>query len=232
MVGIYVASLIYEALLSSAEIASFRTERAGFVDLRSHQLAEPSPDFSSWSDKRIAAYRDSAVSHFSPAVAILRIPRIHLEAPVLEGTDDLTLNRGVGRIVGTAAPGESGNIGIAGHRDSFFRKLKDITIGDSIELVTRKNSIIYVVNRVSIVDPSDTSVLGSHSNSLTLVTCYPFYFIGSAPQRYIVQASTRNLDRPVPPMVAIAHGPSPSTVESFGPQRLTPSESLTKENIQ
>jgi len=109
---------------------------------------------------------------------------------VLEGTDDMILDRGVGHIIGTDGPDGNGNIGIAGHRDGFFRVLKDVGPGDEIELVTRRGTDIFKVDQVTLVLPNDVSVLQRReTRSLTLVTCYPFYFIGSAPQRYIVQAS-------------------------------------------
>ena len=121
-------------------------------------------------------------------LGMLRIPKIHLEVPVLSGTDEITLNRGVGRISGTSAPGEAGNVGIAGHRDGFFRNLKDINRGDEIELETTSASATYVVNRILITGSDDTSVLqSSHKPMLTLVTCYPFHFIGPAPRRFVVQ---------------------------------------------
>jgi sortase A len=95
----------------------------------------------------------------------------------------------VGRIAGTARPGEEGNIGIAGHRDSFFRGLKDVTAGDAIELKTRSGMDTYLVEKIQVVAPSDVSVLREQeTRSLTLVTCYPFYFVGSAPQRFVVTA--------------------------------------------
>jgi sortase A len=122
-------------------------------------------------------------------LAVLRIRRINIEAPVLEGTDDLTLNRGLGRIAGTARFGETGNIGIAGHRDGFFRELKDIQLGDRIEVETPQGRSTYVVDHLQIVKPTDVQVLQSASAStLTLVTCYPFYFVGTAPRRFIVHA--------------------------------------------
>jgi sortase A len=109
--------------------------------------------------------------------------------PVLEGTDDWTLNRAVGHIEDTATPGSSGNCGIAGHRDGFFRCLKDIANGDVLELEGRDRVDRYVVERTWIVDPEDVSVLDpTPAPSITLVTCYPFYFVGSAPQRFIVRA--------------------------------------------
>lgn len=126
------------------------------------------------------------------ALAVLRVHRLHLEAPVLEGTDALTLNRGVGRIAGTSRLGENGNVGIAGHRDSFFRPLKDINPGDLIELVRRSGTDFYTVDHISITDPADVRVLQpANKPKLTLVTCYPFYYVGSAPRRYIVEASLK-----------------------------------------
>jgi sortase A len=123
-------------------------------------------------------------------LAVLRIPKLHLEVPVFDGTDDLTLNIGAGRIIGTARLGQIGNIGIAGHRDGFFRGLKDIGPGDTMELELPDRTEHYAVSTIEITDPDDVSVLRPTPNaSLTLVTCYPFYFVGSAPQRYIVHAS-------------------------------------------
>jgi len=108
---------------------------------------------------------------------------------VLPGTDDGTLDRAVGHIEGTAKPGTDGNAGIAGHRDGFFRGLKDISPGDVIELDTLQGNDSYRVERVWVVDPEDVSVLDPTSTrALTLVTCYPFYYVGSAPRRFIVRA--------------------------------------------
>jgi sortase A len=146
-------------------------------------------DTSLWSPERIRAYEESLRKDFGAPLAILSIPKIGLEVPVLAGTDDLTLNRAVGLIEGTPRPGESGNAGIAGHRDGFFRGLKDIGLGDTIEIRSLSARHSYVVESIRIVQPEDVSVLGRTSSPvLTLVTCYPFYFIGSAPQRYIVRA--------------------------------------------
>ena len=120
---------------------------------------------------------------------MLSIPRIRLEVPVLQGTDDWTLNRAVGVIEGTPLPGSPGNSGIAGHRDSFFRVLKDVVTGDLMTVETARATETYRIERIWIVDPTDVSVLDpTESPSITLVTCYPFYFVGSAPQRYIVRA--------------------------------------------
>jgi sortase A len=167
-----------------------RRELQRFAVLRaSAQQSSSVPDQSLWSPERVAAWR-TAVKVSGPApLAILRIPRIRLEVPVLEGTDELTLNRGVGHIEETAKPGTDGNAGIAGHRDGFFRGLKDVAPGDAIELVTSSTTEVYRIERTWIVDPEDVSVLDpTPARSLTLVTCYPFYFVGSAPQRFIVRA--------------------------------------------
>jgi sortase A len=147
-------------------------------------------DFSLWSLRRIAAYKSSTARILERPIAILRIPRLGLIAPVFEGTDTLTLNRGLGRTRGTARFGESGNVGIAGHRDSFFRRLKDVGTGELIEVVTETEKNDYVVTRTTVVTPSDVGVLRTSSAmAITLVTCYPFYMVGDAPYRYVVQTS-------------------------------------------
>ena len=120
---------------------------------------------------------------------MLRIPKIRLEVPVLPGTDDRTLDRGAGHIDDTPPPGAAGNSGIAGHRDGFFRGLEDIAAGDAIELDTLQGKQVYRIERTWVVEPEDVSVLDpTPTPALTLVTCYPFYFVGSAPQRFIVRA--------------------------------------------
>jgi sortase A len=107
----------------------------------------------------------------------------------------MSLNRGLGRIPGTAIPGSNGNLAIAGHRDGFFRGLKDIKPGDTVEVDTRLETDIYIVDFTKIVDPHDVSVLEDQPvATLTLVTCYPFYYIGDAPQRFVVRASLKHRD--------------------------------------
>lgn len=146
-------------------------------------------DQSLWSEGRIARYRESLGRLFAPPLAVLRIPRIGLEVAVLPGVDEVTLNRGVGHIPGTPSPGEPGNVAIAGHRDGFFRGLKDLEIGDRIELETRGTRQLYSVDTLRIVEPTEVQVLDpTPAPVLTLVTCYPFYFVGKAPQRFIVRA--------------------------------------------
>jgi sortase A len=119
----------------------------------------------------------------------LAAPALHLSAPVLEGSDDGTLSRGAGHIEDTPFPGEPGNIGIAGHRDTVFRPLKHAKVGDTLELATADRRYRYTITKTLIVGPDDVYVLDpTTSPTLTLVTCYPFEFIGHAPRRFIVQA--------------------------------------------
>jgi sortase A len=160
-----------------------------FAELKAIEKPPESPDLTLWSSQRIAAWQSTLTLPREVPLAVLRIPRIHLEVPVLEGTSDVTLNRGGGHIEETALPGTIGNSGIAGHRDGFFRGLKDVGPGDTIELDTLREKQIYRIERAWIVNPEDVSVLDpTPEQSITLVTCYPFYFVGSAPQRYIVRA--------------------------------------------
>ncbi len=119
----------------------------------------------------------------------IEIPRVGVSALVLEGTGGATLRRGVGHIPGTALAQPTGNVGLAGHRDTVFRGLKDIRKGDLIDLETLEGSFRYVVDWAQVVDPNDVGVLGvGNRPELTLVTCYPFYYVGSAPERFVVRA--------------------------------------------
>ena len=196
MLGIYLGARVYTAFSSRSEARRLESRppesqqpvaqehAAGF------SFVVKEPDFSLWSPQRIKHYQQSLSAQLGPPVALLRIPKIRLEVPVLEGTDDLTMDRAVGFIAGTARPGEGGNIGISGHRDGFLRGLKDIREGDGIELVTATGTDTYTIDRIVLVKPADVSVLAPRPRpSITLVTCYPFYIVGSAPKRYIAQAS-------------------------------------------
>ena len=183
-------SLTVWGFLYFSGAAGEQRELNRFTALRAAgQLEAARPDLSLWSPQRIQAWRDTLTRKGPAPLAVLRIPRIGLEVPILEGTDDWTLNRGVGHIEDTANPGTDGNCGIAGHRDGFFRGLKDVQQGDSVELETLRGTELYRIERTWIVDPEDVSVLDpTPARSMTLVTCYPFYFVGSAPQRFIVRA--------------------------------------------
>lgn len=147
------------------------------------------PDQALWSAARKKAYLESLQSDPGSAVALLRIDRLNIETPVFDAVSELNLNRGVSRIEGTATLSEKDNLGIAGHRDSFFRPLKDIETGDEIVLQSPLGEVSYRVVETLIVDPEDIWVLDPTEEAmLTLVTCYPFYFVGNAPERFIVRA--------------------------------------------
>ena len=119
----------------------------------------------------------------------IEIPRLNVSAVIRAGSDARTLRLAVGHIAGTAFPGESGNIGLAGHRDTFFRRLSDIRVDDEIRIVTPGATYSFSVERTSVVQPRDTWVLNATPTPVvTLVTCYPFTYIGSAPERFIVRA--------------------------------------------
>ncbi len=119
----------------------------------------------------------------------LEVARLGVSVAVIEGTDQPTLRRAAGHISGTALPGQAGNIGIAGHRDTFFRPLRNVQRDDIITLNTAAGEYRYRVVSTKIVSPKDVAVLNSDGNEvLTLVTCYPFYFVGAAPNRFIVRA--------------------------------------------
>ena len=152
------------------------------------------PNVELWAEKRIRQYRESLGVETEPPLAVMSIDTLDIHVPVFNGADEFNLNRGVARIIGTARVGEDGNLGIAGHRDGFFRGLKDIAIGDTIELRTARGTEVYAVSSIDIVEPSEVSVLGpTAEKTLTLVTCYPFYYVGHAPQRYIVKAKAEHL---------------------------------------
>lgn len=117
------------------------------------------------------------------------IPRVGVSAVIDEGDDDSVLFKAVGHIPGTALPGKDGNIGLAAHRDSFFRGLRNVREGDEIVLTTSRDTFRYRVESIGVVPPEETSVLKPVGvPTLTLITCYPFHFIGPAPERYVVTA--------------------------------------------
>ena len=123
------------------------------------------------------------------ALGRLEIPRLNVSAIVRAGSDSRTLRLAVGHIGGTSLPGEPGNIGLAAHRDTFFRRLGEIRPDDLVRLVTAEGTYVYRVEDTQVVDPHDTWVLNpTDEPALTLVTCYPFRYVGSAPRRFIVRA--------------------------------------------
>ena len=146
-------------------------------------------DMKLWSPIRVKTYKAALQRETPPTLAILRIPRLGLEVPVYDGTTDAVLDLAAGRIEDTALPGTPGNVGIAAHRDGFFRVLKDIKEGDALVLDTPAATEQYRVEWIRITIPTDVSVIDpTPGPAVTLVGCYPFYYVGSAPQRFIVRA--------------------------------------------
>jgi sortase A len=147
------------------------------------------PDYSLWNAKRIQDYEDSLLINADPPIGVITIQDLDIQIPIYNGSEELNLDRGVGRIKGMAWLNETGNLGIAGHRDGIFRGLKDIEKGDEIEVLSIYGTQVYEVSSITIVDINDVSVLHpTPEKTLTLVTCYPFYHVGHAPKRYIVKA--------------------------------------------
>ena len=179
LVLVYVIARADSVVGSRAALASLAT------------VSDPSyePQYRFWSQERIKAYRASATRDPGPLVGTLQIPALDLLVPLYGDTTELHLNRGVGLIAGMALPGEPGNMGIAGHRDGFFRVLRDIRKGHRLEVRTPGTRYVYEVSGVSIVDANDATLLApTREASLTLVTCYPFYFVGPAPRRFVVRS--------------------------------------------
>jgi sortase A len=137
-----------------------------------------------------ASFSEPAAPAEHSIVGQIEIPRIGLKAMILEGATRRTLADAVGHIPGTVLPGAKGNAALAGHRDTFFRGLKDIRPGDAILVTTLEGSFEYRVNDCQVVGPRDMRVLEATAEPvLTLVTCYPFHYVGPAPERFIVRAT-------------------------------------------
>jgi sortase A len=183
--GIYSYSYLYRAgyqLYEGWQFDHDADEPAPAPERKSNALPVLLPDPDRAAPRSLMSIPDGVVGRIS-------IPRLHLSAIVEEGVDDTTLSRAVGHIPGTALPGEAGNIGIAGHRDTFFRALKDLQPHDKIDFTTHSGRFHFVVESLRVVEPTDVSVLTSDGGqALTIVTCFPFKYIGNAPRRYIVHA--------------------------------------------
>ncbi len=189
LIGFYVSARAWSEHARREAIRSFDQQHA-VTQAGSRGAGTPAVqvDQSLWSHSRTVAYASTRLAAGAPE-AILRIPSLALEVPVFTGASELNLNRGAARVAGTARFLEGGNVGIAGHRDGFFRKLKDVSIGTEVDVDTGGTTLRYSVVDLRIVPASDNSVLGpTRIPSVTLVTCYPFYYVGPAPRRYIIRA--------------------------------------------
>lgn len=136
-----------------------------------------------------AAHPGQRIVRIGQDLGVLQVPRLGLMVPVVEGADDESLDLGAGHIPHTAFPGHHGNVGIAAHRDTCFRALRFIKASDHVLITTPRGSYDYTVTGTEIVTPQDGHVLHrTGGKKLTLVTCYPFFYVGSAPNRFIVYA--------------------------------------------
>ncbi len=163
--------------------------------MRKNWYAVSEPDQSDWSAKRIASFAQYKSQQRDTPEAVLSIKARDIEVAVYPDTTRGALEAGVSWVTGTAAPGSAGNIVIAGHRDSFFRKLEAIPVGTEIQLEGKDSIQVYEIESIRIVDALDTEPLEPFRDDvLTLITCYPFYYQGYAPDRYIVRARLVQLD--------------------------------------
>lgn len=178
LLGIGLAAYSYAARYVYQTYSSREFDRA----LAAHNVA-PSPPHASAEQHQSAVVSRALIGRIA-------IQRLGISAMVREGIDDRTLGLAVGHIPATAMPGETGNVGLAAHRDNLFRNLKDVERDDEITLTTIDNTYIYRVASFAVVNPEEVSVLAPRAGErmLTLVTCYPFYFVGHAPKRFVVRA--------------------------------------------
>lgn len=187
LMAVYLVLTAHGAVSARLALREFDHARA---PVPATAATEAGVGFDLWDARRIEAYRQSLLGRTEPPLGVISIARVRLRAPIFEGTDDAVLNRGAGWVAGTARLGDSGNAGVAAHRDGFFRVLKDVVNGDRIEIALADRTLAYRVDNISIVTPEDVSVLAPRERtSVTLITCYPFYFVGNAPKRYVVHAS-------------------------------------------
>lgn len=148
------------------------------------------PDTSMWAAGRIADYQASLKAELPEVLGVLEMPSVNLKVPLYATNTDLVMDRGAGIIDGMSYPHEPGNIGISGHRDGYFRVLKDVKVGDPIVLQTLEGPKRFRIDATQVVQIKDKTLLRDTSDqTVTLVTCYPFYFVGHAPKRFIVTAS-------------------------------------------
>ena len=182
-----------ESSPSAIEATSAEPEGSGIEEVEAEKPtteppAETAPKPAS---SRLPASVQAAINELDPdLLGRLVIPRLGLSAFVLAGEDESTLERAVGFLPGTARPGKGGNTGLAAHRDTFFKPLEQIQVDDRIRLEVPPHTYEYRVESFRVVDPSEVSVLDSTgTEELTLVTCYPFRYVGPAPNRFIVKAT-------------------------------------------
>lgn len=177
-------------LVSLVALARLDGEAGRQAALETFEGAATVPDQTLWSPERIKDYQASLAIVKDAPLAVLRIPDVGLEVPVFATASEMHLNRGAGLIGGMGLPDKGGNLGIAGHRDGWFRVLKDIQPGQTIEVETRQRKHLFRVVSTEVVEPADLRLLADTVDpTVTLVTCYPFYYLGAAPRRFIVRGN-------------------------------------------
>lgn len=175
--------LFFVAALAAGELG----RRSGIQNFTSAPTTA-TPDMSLWSTQRVAEFQRARQQLIAAPLAILRVPGLHLSVPIYPTATEIHLNRGVGVIAGMAMPDRGGNLGLAGHRDGFFRVLRDISPNTVVEVETHLRVHRYLVTSIDVVDAADGRLLAETDDpTITLVTCYPFYFVGDAPKRFIVR---------------------------------------------
>ena len=189
--GLLIAGVLLLCLYGAACAEVSATQRAAarqFDAALAGQLRAEEHDQRDWAPGRVERFEKALDTPVAP-LGRLEIPEANVSVMLLDGTEEWVLDRAVGRIEGTAELGEAGNLGIAGHRDGIFRGLRHLAVGDRLMLTTLDGISHYEVDTLRIVTPRDVEVLDpTPHKSLTLVTCYPFYFVGDAPKRFIVHA--------------------------------------------
>jgi sortase A len=163
---------------------------AGYVivDARNYQAREQNA-FKAAQVRTAGANKQRRLAIDGAIVGEMEVTRLGLKVIVVQGDSPAILQRAVGHLPTTPLPGESGNVALAGHRDTFFRPLRNIRSGDAITFKTLDGEFRYQVESTDVVPPTDVSVLQSHGGqTLTLITCFPFYYVGAAPDRFIIRA--------------------------------------------
>jgi len=185
LLALYMATLTAGEIGRRSDVENFSSEHARADAWHEQTLA---PDMSLWSAQRVRDFKLAEQEAVAVPLAVLRVPALRLSVPVYPTATEIHLNRGVALIEGMSMPDRGGNLGLAGHRDGFFRVLKNIKPGALIEVETHRRVHRYRVASIDIVDKADGELLvDTDDPTITLVTCYPFYFVGDAPRRYVVR---------------------------------------------
>ena len=193
-----IACLAWSGIATLRALSYQRTERAALEHARVESPVLPGDNLPA------ALAAPPSVSHGEP-IGSLEIPRLRFSVVVAEGDDDATLKVAVGHLPDTPLPWDRGNSALAGHRDGLFRPLEKIRVGDELTLSTSRGQLRYRVSETKVVDPDDLSVLDERERPmLTLITCYPFRYVGPAPRRFIVHAEAidRGIEHNVSVLVA------------------------------